>query len=85
MKRIRAHYGTIKNSKGIEAYRLVERTYAEYIRHKRKAERALLAEVKARYQKEQAVADVEVQLSGRQEQVRREKGKMNNRISEGRQ
>ena len=55
---------TIASTKGTPIYREYQEAYLAYRNMKRRQEKALLREVKARYKKEQPVIDIQRQLNG---------------------
>ena len=63
-KLIKDNYGSIRSTKGLSVYYEYQKACRDYRNRKRRQEKALLEEVKARYKREQPVIDIQQQLKG---------------------
>ena len=62
-RRMRAKYGTITRARGTKVYRKYREAYGQVQSKKKAVKKAMLAEIKAKYQKQQPVADIVRQLA----------------------
>lgn len=61
-ERIRVKYGTISRTKGTRVYDLYQQAHRQHQSKKKAVQKALMAQVKAIYRRQQPVADIERQL-----------------------
>ena len=63
-KRIRATYGTISRAKGTKAYEAYQQAYRACRSKKKAVQKALIADIKARFRERQPLVDIANQLAG---------------------